>query len=30
MAASTKLGVNESMEDFEVNFRKIVRPKRRA
>jgi hypothetical protein len=24
-----KLGVNESMEDFEVKFRKIVPPKRR-
>ena len=25
-----KLGVNESMEDFEVKFRKIVPPKKRA
>ncbi len=28
--AARKLGVNESMEDFTVRFRKIVRPKRRA
>jgi hypothetical protein len=26
--AARKLGVNESMEDFTVKFRKIVRPKR--
>jgi hypothetical protein len=27
--AARKLGVNESMEDFQVNFRKIVRVKPR-
>jgi hypothetical protein len=26
--AARKIGVNESMEDFEVKFRKIVPPKR--
>jgi hypothetical protein len=26
--AARKLGVNESMEDFTVKFRKIVQPKR--
>jgi hypothetical protein len=25
-----KLGVNESMEDFQVKFRKIIPPKRRS
>jgi len=25
-----KLGVNDSMEDFQVKFRKIIRPKRRG
>jgi hypothetical protein len=28
--AARKLGVNESMEDFQVKFRKIVPPKRKA
>jgi hypothetical protein len=28
--AARKLGVNESMEDFQVKFRKIVPPKRRS
>jgi hypothetical protein len=28
--AARKLGVNESMEDFEVKFRKIVPPRREA
>ncbi len=28
--AARKLGVNESMEDFQVKFRKIVPPKARA
>jgi hypothetical protein len=28
--AARKLGVNESMEDFTVRFRKIVPPRRRA
>jgi len=27
--AARKLGVNESMEDFQVKFRKIVPPKRK-
>jgi hypothetical protein len=27
-AAARKLGVNESMEDFQVKFRKIVPPKK--
>jgi hypothetical protein len=29
VAAARKHGVNESMEDFQVKFRKIVPPKRR-
>jgi hypothetical protein len=28
VATARKLGVNESMEDFQVKFRKIVPPKR--
>jgi hypothetical protein len=28
--AARKLGVNESMEDFQVKFRKVVPPKRRV
>jgi hypothetical protein len=27
--AARKLGVNESMEDFQVKFRRIVQPKRK-
>jgi hypothetical protein len=30
VAAARKLGVNESMEDFQVKFRKIVPPKQAA
>jgi hypothetical protein len=30
VATARKLGVNESMEDFQVKFRKIVPPKHRA
>jgi hypothetical protein len=30
VAAARKHGVNESMEDFQVKFRKIVPPKRKA
>ena len=30
VAAARKLGVNESMEDFQVKFRRIVPPKRKA
>jgi|GraSoi2013_100cm_1033763.scaffolds.fasta_scaffold25769_3 hypothetical protein len=30
VATARKLGVNESMEDFQVKFRKIVPPKRGA
>jgi len=30
VATARKLGANESMEDFEVKFRKIVPPKRKA
>ena len=30
VATARKLGANESMEDFEVKFRKIVPPKRAA
>jgi hypothetical protein len=29
VATARKLGANESMEDFEVKFKKIVPPKRR-
>ncbi len=29
IATARKLGANESMEDFEVKFKKIVPPKRR-
>jgi hypothetical protein len=29
VAAARKLGVNESMEDFQVKFRKIVPPRRK-
>lgn len=29
VAAARRAGVNESMEDFQVKFRKIVPPKRR-
>jgi hypothetical protein len=29
VATARKVGANESMEDFEVKFRKIVPPKRR-
>jgi hypothetical protein len=29
VATARKLGVNESMEDFEVKFRKIIKPQRR-
>ncbi len=28
--AARKLGVNESMEDFQVKFRKIIPPKKRG
>ncbi len=30
VVAARKHGVNESMEDFQVKFRKIVPPKKRA
>jgi hypothetical protein len=30
VATARKLAVNESMEDFEVKFKKIVPPKRKA
>jgi hypothetical protein len=30
VATARKLGANESMEDFEVKFKKIVPPKRRV
>jgi hypothetical protein len=30
VATARKLGANESVEDFEVKFKKIVTPKRRA
>ena len=30
IATARKLGANESMEDFEVKFKKIVPPKRRG
>ncbi len=29
VSTARKLGTNESMEDFEVNFKKIVPPKRK-